>query len=112
MSSPPVLLEAYVQCNTAGATAGSVVVTYVVDTIGITSPGTSGLSGTTSITVEEQHQWTEAYSIRQRSEGEDEADRPRNQTILAFLENQLGLEALEDRGHANRSSAVRGRDRP
>ena len=43
--------EAYVQCNTAGATAGSVVVTYVVDTIGITSPGTSGLSGTTSITV-------------------------------------------------------------
>jgi hypothetical protein len=43
--------EAYVQCSASGTTAGSVVVTYVVDTIGITSPSTSGLSGTTTITV-------------------------------------------------------------
>lgn len=43
---------------------------------------------------EEQHQWREAYDIRQRlvKLGEERA-RSRNQTILAFLENELGLQA-------------------
>lgn len=45
---------------------------------------------------EEQHQWREAYATRQRlagSQGEDSAER--HDGILAFLENELGLEALK-----------------
>jgi len=44
---------------------------------------------------EEQHQWLEAYDTRARlthlTNGES---RPSNQAILAFLENEIGLEAL------------------
>jgi lipopolysaccharide biosynthesis regulator YciM len=44
---------------------------------------------------EEQHQWTEAYDTRRRlatlSTGEA---RPQNQAILAFLENEIGVEAM------------------
>src|SRR4051812_29370631 len=43
---------------------------------------------------EEQHQWLEAYDTRQRltrlSDGEAQ---PQGQAILAFLENEIGLEA-------------------
>jgi lipopolysaccharide biosynthesis regulator YciM len=44
---------------------------------------------------EEQHQWTEAYDTRRRltklNAGET---RPHSQAILAFLENEIGLEAM------------------
>src|SRR5438309_9983054 len=45
---------------------------------------------------EEQHQWTEAYDTRQRlTQLTDTAGaRPQNQAILAFLENEIGLEAI------------------
>jgi lipopolysaccharide biosynthesis regulator YciM len=44
---------------------------------------------------EEQHQWSEAYDTRQRlSKLADVDARPQNQAILAFLENEIGLEAM------------------
>jgi lipopolysaccharide biosynthesis regulator YciM len=44
---------------------------------------------------EEQHQWTEAYDTRRRlSKLADIDSRPHSQAILAFLENEIGLEAL------------------
>ena len=44
---------------------------------------------------EEQQQWHEAYAIRQRLAAlADEAQKPKHQVILAFLETQLGLQAL------------------
>ena len=44
---------------------------------------------------EEQHQWTEAYDTRQRLTSlSDAGTRPQNQAILAFLENEIGLEAM------------------
>jgi lipopolysaccharide assembly protein B len=44
---------------------------------------------------EEQHQWTEAYDTRQRlSLLADIGARPQSQAILAFLENEIGLEAV------------------
>jgi lipopolysaccharide biosynthesis regulator YciM len=50
---------------------------------------------------EEQHQWTEAYDTRQRlsslSAGEA---RPQNQAILAFLENEIGVEAMRRKDFA------------
>ena len=50
---------------------------------------------------EEQHQWTEAYDTRQRlsslSTGEA---RPQNQAILAFLENEIGVEAMRRKDFA------------
>jgi lipopolysaccharide biosynthesis regulator YciM len=50
---------------------------------------------------EEQHQWTEAYDTRQRlsslSTGEP---RPQNQAILAFLENEIGVEAMRRKDFA------------
>lgn len=54
---------------------------------------------------EEQHQWAEAYDIRQRllTLGE-ERTHVRNQTILGFLENELGLLA---RGRGNGPEAAR-----
>ncbi len=45
---------------------------------------------------EEQHQWEEAYAIRQRLAAlAPEEQRQHHQAILAFLETQLGLQALE-----------------
>ena len=45
---------------------------------------------------EEQHQWKEAYAIRQRLAAlEPPAQQQKHQAILAFLETQLGLQALE-----------------
>ncbi len=45
---------------------------------------------------EDQHQWQDAYLIRQRLiRHADSASKPGNQAILAFLENELGLEAMK-----------------
>jgi lipopolysaccharide biosynthesis regulator YciM len=44
---------------------------------------------------EEQHQWTEAYDTRRRLSTLSTAGNPsQNQAILAFLENEIGLEAM------------------
>ena len=44
---------------------------------------------------EEQQQWHEAYAIRQRLAAQaDDTQKPKHQAILAFLETQLGLQAL------------------
>jgi lipopolysaccharide biosynthesis regulator YciM len=44
---------------------------------------------------EEQHQWTEAYDTRRRlSKLADIDARPQSHAILAFLENEIGLEAM------------------
>ena len=44
---------------------------------------------------EEQHQWTEAYDTRQRLTTLTDTDHQSgNQAILAFLENEIGLEAM------------------
>src|SRR5215471_7688741 len=44
---------------------------------------------------EEQHQWLEAYDTRQRLTKLADVDaRPQNQAILAFLENEIGQEAV------------------
>jgi lipopolysaccharide biosynthesis regulator YciM len=54
---------------------------------------------------EEQHQWTEAYDTRQRLTTLAAIDsRPQSQSILAFLENEIGLEALRRK---NLSEAMR-----
>ncbi len=46
---------------------------------------------------EEQHQWREARAIRMRlSDIADDTERPRDQAILAFLENELGLRAVRE----------------
>jgi lipopolysaccharide biosynthesis regulator YciM len=45
---------------------------------------------------EEQHQWREAYSTRQKLAGRDgDTTQARHQEILAFLENEIGLDALK-----------------
>jgi len=53
----------------------------------------------------EQHQWSEAYEMRQRlitlSKGRE---HPRHQSILAFLENELGRQA---RARGNAADAAR-----
>jgi len=44
---------------------------------------------------EEQHQWSEAFDTRQRlSKLAHDDEHPQNQAILAFLENEIGLEAM------------------
>jgi lipopolysaccharide biosynthesis regulator YciM len=49
---------------------------------------------------EEQHQWTEAYDTRERLSQLAATDsRPQSQAILAFLENEIGLEALRRKDH-------------
>jgi lipopolysaccharide assembly protein B len=49
---------------------------------------------------EEQHQWTEAYDTRQRLSTLAAHDaRPQSQAILAFLENEIGLEAIRRKDH-------------
>jgi len=45
---------------------------------------------------EEQHQWTEAYAMRQKLAARDNPEQQaRHQEILAFLENEIGLAALK-----------------
>src|SRR5580704_4978633 len=51
---------------------------------------------------EEQHQWTEAYDTRRRlSKLADTESRPQSQAILAFLENEIGLEAMRRKEYAD-----------
>ena len=46
---------------------------------------------------EEQHEWREAQVIRQRmAEAAADTEKPHDQAILAFLENELGLQAVRD----------------
>src|SRR5437899_4751396 len=50
---------------------------------------------------EEQHQWIEAYDTRQRlTKLTDGNAQPQNQAILAFLENEIGLEAMRRKDYA------------
>jgi lipopolysaccharide biosynthesis regulator YciM len=50
---------------------------------------------------EEQHQWSEAYDTRQRLTKLAAVDsRPQSQAILAFLENEIGLEAMRRKDYA------------
>jgi lipopolysaccharide biosynthesis regulator YciM len=50
---------------------------------------------------EEQHQWTDAYDTRQRlSKLAATESQPQSQAILAFLENEIGLEAMRRRDFA------------
>jgi lipopolysaccharide biosynthesis regulator YciM len=50
---------------------------------------------------EEQHQWSEAYDTRRRlSKLADVDARPKNDSILAFLENEIGLEAMRRKDYA------------
>jgi lipopolysaccharide biosynthesis regulator YciM len=47
---------------------------------------------------EDQHQWQEAYVTRQRlAQIAGPPNEPRSQLILAFLENEMGLQALKQR---------------
>ena len=53
---------------------------------------------------EEQHQWTEAYDTRHRlSKLADSDAHPQSQAILAFLENEIGLEAVRRKDYAEAS---------
>jgi lipopolysaccharide assembly protein B len=57
---------------------------------------------------EEQHQWLEAYDTRQRlATLADGHARPQNQAIMAFLENEIGLEALRRREYAEAARRFR-----
>src|SRR5204863_4393712 len=50
---------------------------------------------------EEQHQWVEAYDTRQRlTQLTDGGAQRQNQAILAFLENEIGLEAMRRKDYA------------
>jgi lipopolysaccharide biosynthesis regulator YciM len=50
---------------------------------------------------EEQHQWKEAYDTRQRLTSLSTGNaRPQNQAILAFLENEIGVEAMHRKDYA------------
>jgi lipopolysaccharide biosynthesis regulator YciM len=58
---------------------------------------------------EEQHQWSEAYDTRQRLTKLAAIDsRPQNEAILAFLENEIGLEAMRRRDYVEASRRFRG----
>jgi lipopolysaccharide biosynthesis regulator YciM len=50
---------------------------------------------------EEQHQWTDAYAMRQKLAARDKPEQQeRHQEILAFLENEIGQAALKRRDDA------------
>jgi lipopolysaccharide biosynthesis regulator YciM len=50
---------------------------------------------------EEQHQWAEAYATRQKlARRAPDTSQARHQEILAFLDNELGLEALKRMDYA------------
>jgi lipopolysaccharide biosynthesis regulator YciM len=51
---------------------------------------------------EEQHQWQEAYATRVKlSQRDGQSAEPKHQQILAFLENELGLQALKRMEYAD-----------
>ncbi len=50
---------------------------------------------------EEQHQWSEAFDTRRRlAQLTAGGSAPQNQAILAFLENEIGLEAMRRKDYA------------
>jgi lipopolysaccharide assembly protein B len=50
---------------------------------------------------EEQHQWTDAYAMRQKLAARDKPEQQaRHRSILAFLENEIGLAALKRADYA------------
>ena len=58
---------------------------------------------------EEQHQWTEAYDTRQRLTKLSATDsQPQSQAILAFLENEIGLEAMRRKDYAEAARRFQG----
>ena len=58
---------------------------------------------------EEQHQWSEAYDTRQRLTKLAATDlRPQSQAILAFLENEIGLEAMRRADYAEAERCFAG----
>ncbi len=62
---------------------------------------------------EEQHQWTEAYDTRQRlSKLADVDSQPQSQAILAFLENEIGLEAMRRKDYREAARRFTLGDRP
>jgi len=52
---------------------------------------------------EDQHQWQEAYDVRRALGHQGGAEDRRSQGILAFLENELGLQAL---AHGDYAAAI------
>jgi lipopolysaccharide biosynthesis regulator YciM len=53
---------------------------------------------------EDQHQWQEAYVTRTRlAQVASPFDQPKSQSILAFLENELGLQAMKQENWAEAS---------
>ena len=57
---------------------------------------------------EEQHQWDDAYATRQKlARNATPETQARHQAILAFLENEIGLQALKE-GRLDRPSDAPG----
>jgi lipopolysaccharide biosynthesis regulator YciM len=58
---------------------------------------------------EEQHKWSEAADTRQRLTQLAAIDsRPQNEAILAFLENEIGLEAMRRKDYVEASRRFKG----
>jgi lipopolysaccharide biosynthesis regulator YciM len=58
---------------------------------------------------EEQHQWTDAYDTRQRLTKLAANDsQPQSQAILAFLENEIGLEAMRRKDYTEAARRFQG----
>jgi lipopolysaccharide assembly protein B len=56
----------------------------------------------------DQHQWQQAYEIRQKLNGlRDQPEKPHKGAILAFIENELGLEALKRMDYAGAAARFR-----
>ena len=56
---------------------------------------------------EEQHQWTDAYDTRQRLSKLTHTES-KNESILAFLENEIGLEAMRRKDYAEATRRFEG----
>jgi lipopolysaccharide biosynthesis regulator YciM len=56
---------------------------------------------------EEQHQWSEAYDTQRLTKLAAIDSRPQNEAILAFLENEIGLEAMRRRDYLEASRRFR-----
>jgi len=57
---------------------------------------------------EDQHQWQEAYEVRRTLDNQSSGeDATRSQAILAFLENELGLQALARGDYASATERFR-----
>jgi lipopolysaccharide biosynthesis regulator YciM len=58
---------------------------------------------------EEQHQWLDAYDTRQRLTKLAAGDsQPQSQAILAFLENEIGLEAMRRKDYVEAARRFQG----